>query len=162
MVTGMFFAMATGAGLGQQAALPPSTAAQPAAATPAITLDEAVRRARVNEPAFAGAVAAQKTAALDRSIARAALLPSVVYHNQYLYTQPARCPSSNLICAQNAGLNSANASTANPAINSGAPRFIANNAVHEYQSQGEVTELLGVQQFNALSRATAAEAVATA
>ena len=134
----------------------------PAAGSPAITLDEAIRRARANEPAFAIAVAAQKNAALDRSIAKAALLPSVVSHNQFLYTQPVRCLTSNPVCAENAGLNSANASAANPAISDGSPRFIANNAVHEYVSQGQVNETIGVQQFNALSRATAAEAVATA
>jgi len=155
--------------LGQPPADLPSAPAQasstsaPAAATPAvITLDEAINRARVNEPTFAAAVAAQKNAALDRSIARAALLPNVVYNNQFLYTQPVRCPVSNAICAENAGIGSSNASAANPAISSGAPRFIANNAVHEYISQGLATETIGVQQFNALSRATAAEAVATA
>ena len=133
-----------------------------AASTAVITLNEAINRARVNEPTFAAAVAAQKSAALDRSIARAALLPNVAYHNQYLYTQPVRCPVSNAICAENAGVNSSNASASNPAITSGSPRFIANNAVREYISQGLATETIGIQQFNALSRATAAEAVATA
>src|SRR4051812_39703601 len=95
MLAGIFFAAVSCAAYGQQQVVPPPiTVTQPAAATPAITLDEAIRRARVNEPNFAGAVAAQKSAALDRSIARAALLPSAVYHNQYIYTQPARCPSS--------------------------------------------------------------------
>jgi outer membrane protein TolC len=130
-------------------------------AAPAITLDEAINRARTNEPTFVAAIAAQRNAQLDRSIARAALLPSIDYHNQYLYTEGVRCPVSNKICADNAGLSS-NASTANPAISSGAPRFIANNAVHEYVSQGTVNEMIGVQQFNALSRATAAQAVANA
>src|SRR5438874_2477561 len=169
MTAGVLLAAAAYSVLGQQpVAMPsaPSPAQPPTAATapgsPPITLDEAIRRARANEPTFAAAVAAQKNAVLDRSIARAALLPSVVYHNQYLYTQPVRCPVSNAICAENAGLNSGNASVANPAISSGAPRFIANNAVHEYVSQGQVNETIGVQQFNALSRATAAEAVATA
>ena len=127
-----------------------------------ITLNEAINRARVNEPTFASAVAAQKNAALDRSIARAALLPNVVYHNQFLYTQPVRCPVSNTICAENAGISSGNASASNPAVSSGAPRFIANNAVHEYISQGAATETIGILQFNALSRATAAQALATA
>lgn len=149
---------------GPSAPVPAQTTA-PTTAAPnpaAITLQEAINRARVNEPTFAAAVAAQKNAVLDRSIARAALLPSVIYHNQYLYTQPVRCPVSNALCAENAGINSSNASAANPAISSGAPRFIANNAAHEYISQGQATETIGIQQFNALSRATAAEAVATA
>jgi outer membrane protein len=41
-------------------------------------------------------------------------------------------------------------------------RFIANNEVHEYVSQGSVTETIGAQQFNALSRASASLAVAKA
>lgn len=139
-----------------------ATTAAATANSPVITLDEAISRARVNEPAFVSAVAAQKNAALDRSIARSALLPNVVYHNQFLYTQPVRCPVTNTICAENAGIISSNSSASNPAISSGAPRFIANNAVHEYISQGTATETIGIQQFNALSRATAAEAVATA
>ncbi|HKO19699.1 MAG TPA: TolC family protein [Acidobacteriaceae bacterium] len=142
---------------------PAQTMPAPAAASTAvITLDEAINRARVNEPTFAAAVAAQKNAALDRSIARAALLPNVAYHNQYLYTQPVRCPVSNAICAENAGVNSSNASVSNPAINTGAPRFIANNTVHEYISQAQANETIGIQQFNALSRATAAEVLASA
>jgi outer membrane protein len=110
-----------------------------------ITLTEALSLARTNEPAFAAAVAANKTAELDRSIARAALLPSVVYHNQYLYTQP------------NGALNQAG-STGTQA----APRFIANNAVHEYTSQGVVTETVGLAQYTALARAGSAVAIANA
>ena len=41
-----------------------------------ITLDEAIAQARANEPGFAAAVGQSKSAELDRSIARAALLPS--------------------------------------------------------------------------------------
>ncbi|MBB5329324.1 TolC family protein [Tunturiibacter gelidoferens] len=114
-------------------------------AAPVITLDQALSMAKENEPAFAAAVAASKTAQLDRSIARAALLPSVVYHNQYLYTQP------------NGGLNQAG-STGTQA----APRFIANNTVHEYISQGVVTETIGLAQYSALARAGAAAAIASA
>jgi outer membrane protein len=110
-----------------------------------ITLDQALSLARANEPAFAAAVAASKTAQLDRSIARAALLPSVVYHNQYLYTQP------------NGGVNQAGSNGTQPA-----PKFIANNVVHEYFSQGIVTETVGVAQYTALARAGAAAAVASA
>src|SRR6266702_1621370 len=127
------------------------TAAPAAPPSPtSITLNEAINRARINEPTFAAAVAASKTAALDRSIARAALLPSVNYHNQYLYTEPLHGPTE-----------SANASATSPAISS-TPRFIANNSVHEYMSQGQVNETIGAQQFNAVSRASAALAVAQA
>jgi outer membrane protein TolC len=129
------------------AAAPQATAvaAQPPVA--AISLDEAIARARANQPTFAAAVAASRNAALERSIARSALLPSVEYHNQYLYTQPLHTPAG-------AGVGS-------PAISSN-PRFIANNAVHEYMSQGQVNETIGVQQINAVGRASAALAVATA
>jgi outer membrane protein len=112
---------------------------------PAITLDQALSLARTNEPAFAAAVATSKTAQLDRSIARAALLPSVVYHNQYLYTQP------------NGALNQAGS-----AGTQAAPKFIANNVVHEYTSLGVVTETVGLAQYNALARAGAAAAIASA
>jgi outer membrane protein TolC len=127
-----------------------ASVAQPQTALPpvaAISLDDAIAQARANEPAFAAAVAASRNAALDRSIARSALLPSVEYHNQYLYTQPLHAPAGT-------GVGS-------PAISSN-PRFIANNAVHEYMSQGQVNETIGVQQINAVGRASAALAVATA
>jgi outer membrane protein TolC len=127
-------------------AVPPSPSA--------ITLDEAISRARVNQPAFASAVAASKNAALDQSIARAGLLPGVTYNNQYIFTEANHCPATNKFCA--AGLGSDTGSVAAPV------RFIANNSVHEYVSQGSVTETIGALQFNAVSRASASLAVATA
>src|ERR1700722_872025 len=83
-------AAAQSAGLPNSPAPAAQAATQPAPnqAGPAITLDEALARARVNEPTFAAAYAASKTAQLDRSIARSALLPTVSYHNQYIFTQP--------------------------------------------------------------------------
>jgi outer membrane protein len=124
----------------------------PAAVAPTapVTLDQAIALARSNEPTFAAAVAASRNAALDRSIARAALLPSATYHNQYLYTQPVH-----------GGAESGNASAGSPAVIA-PPRFIANNAVHEYMSQGELNETIGAAQFNAVSRASASLAIAVA
>jgi outer membrane protein len=116
----------------------------------AITLSDAINRATRNEPTFAAAAAASKVAALDKSIARSTLLPNVVYHNQYLYTEGAT-----------GATGSANAS-AGAGTTSGTPRFIANNSVHEYMSQGEVNETVGLQHFNALARATALQAAAAA
>ena len=113
-----------------------------------ITLEDAIERAKANAPTFAAAVAASKVAALDHSLAQSALLPSVVYHNQFLYTQPAHGRGQ-----------SANASTA---ATTSIPRFIANNSVHEYTSQGVVTETIGVQQVTAVAQASAAAAVASA
>jgi outer membrane protein TolC len=117
----------------------------PAAVSTSISLDEAISRARANEPGFAAALAASRVSALDHSIARSALLPSVVYHNQYIYTQP------------NGSYNQAGA-----VGSQASPRFIANNAVREYASQGVVNETIGMAQFTAVSRASAASAVATA
>ena len=119
---------------------------------PLITLEDAIARARTNEPGFVAAVASSKTAALDRSIARAGLLPSVTYNNQFLYTEPNHCPNTNKICVANA----------TPESQSAPVRFIANNAVHEYASQGSVTETFGAQGLNAVSKASASLAVAMA
>jgi outer membrane protein TolC len=71
----------------------------------------------------------------------------VVYHNQYIYTKPGQpfSPSSS-------SLNSAPTST---------PIFIANNSVHEYVSQGIVTETIGVAEI-ANYRRLSAEAEASA
>lgn len=101
-------------------------------AIPLITLDEAIHRAEANEPIYAGAVADNRVAQLDKRIAQAALLPNVGYHNQYLYTEP-------------------NGTIRNP---SQSPKFIANNAVHEYVSQGMVNETIGLTQVADAQRAS--------
>lgn len=111
-----------------------------------ITLEEAIRRAQANEPGYATASAESRVATLERSIARSALLPSVDYHNQFLYTQP------------NGLLNQAGqGATAQPA-----PRFIANNAVREYASQAVVNETVGLAGVAGVRRADAAAAQAAA
>ena len=125
--------------------VPTAFAQGPAAPAPVITLDQALSLARANEPAFVSALAASQSAALDRSIARSALLPSVTYHNAFLYTQP------------NGAINQAGASGAQRA-----PKFIANNAVREYASQGVVNETIGLAQLTAVSQASAAAAIARA
>jgi outer membrane protein TolC len=119
--------------------------AQQGSTLSSVTLEQAIALARANEPGFAAAVANQRVSALDHSIARAALLPGVSYHNQALYTQANG--------ASNGG---------GPVGSQAAPRFIANNAVREYASQGVVSETLGLGQVTAVSRAAAAEAVAAA
>lgn len=110
-----------------------------------ITLDEAIRRAQANEPTFATARAEAKATALDRSITTAALLPNVVYHNQFLYTQ-----------GNGTGGSSTAGNVATPVI------FIANNSVHEYVSQAAVTETIGLKGIATvrLADATAARAAA--
>jgi outer membrane protein TolC len=109
-----------------------------------VSLADAIHRAQENEPAFAGAVAAQKTSSIDSYLAKAALLPTVTYHNQLLYTQPN-------------GLNNQGGQTGNQP----APVFIANNAVHEYASQASINETVGLKQL-ADSQAAAANAARAA
>jgi outer membrane protein TolC len=110
-----------------------------------ISLVEAIKRAQANEPAFAAAIAAQKSARIDGYLAKAALLPSVAYHNQVLYTQP------NGQTNQGGQVGS-----------QASPVFIANNAVHEYASQGVISETIGVKQFADAQVAAANAARATA
>ncbi len=69
----------------------------------------------------------------------------MTYHNEYLFTQ-------------GNGSNDRIGQT----TTSSAPRFIANNAVHEYATQGVVNETVGVQQFSAVTRSSAQEAQAAA
>ncbi len=134
--------LAACAPLARAQAIAGAPAQAPAAAPAAVTLPDAIHRAEANEPAFAAARAAQKTASLDRGIARAALLPNVLYHNQFIYTQPN-------------GLRGTAAGQQNFV-------FVANDGVHEYFSQASVTEIIGLQQAGAVRVADAASAVATA
>ena len=110
-----------------------------------LSLSEAIRRAQANEPAFAAAAAAQKSARIDSYLAKAALLPTVTYHNQMLYTQP-----------------NGHANQGGQVGSQASPVFIANNAVREYTSQGVVSETIGVQQFSDAKVAAANAARATA
>jgi outer membrane protein TolC len=102
----------------------------PPATPPTISLQDAIQRAQLNEPAFAASVAAQRSAAIDRYIAKAALLPSVTYHNQMLYTEP-----------------NGQTNQGGQAGTQQAPIFIANNAIHEYMSQASIDERVGLKQF---------------
>jgi outer membrane protein len=104
-------------------------------ATIRLTLDEALVRARQNSPQFQGALGEAQITHEDSKQAKAALLPSVAYNNQVLYTQ---------------------------GNGAGGVRYIANNAVHEYISQGNVHEALDVAGIYAVRRASAAAAVARA
>lgn len=126
----------------QAAPLGSASATQPVL----ITLDEALKRAQSSEPTYATALADSRVAGLDKSIARAGLLPSVTYHNQALYTQPKGLTNQ---AGQGASAQQS-------------PIFIANNAVHEYASQAVVNEEIGLAQFSAVTRANAAAAVASA
>ena len=130
---------------------PGSNAAQAANGNPtastiatAITLTDAIGRSQSANTTYAQALADDRTAQAQVGIARSALLPGVVYHNQFLYTQPQHL---------NARPSVPGAST---------PLFIANNAVHEYISQGTVTESLSGALLTDLRRTEADAAVARA
>ena len=110
-----------------------------------LSLDEAIRRAEANEPAFAAASAESAASLLERKNARAGLLPTATYHNQVLYTEP------------NGQSNRLGQTTGEPS-----PVFIANNAVREYASQGVFTETVGLAQLGAVKLADANAARAAA
>jgi outer membrane protein TolC len=128
-----------------------SQQAVPATSTQApltLTLQDALKRARANSVPFQAALTEQGVAHQDRVQARAALLPKVNYQNEFIYTQPAEGPTQ----------------SANPGSTASAqaPRFIANNSVHEYLSEGVAEESLGYAQLADYRKARALEAVARA
>ena len=100
-----------------------------------LTLADAVIRARANSPQFQAALVQLGLAREDRVQARAALLPGVDYDNSYIYTQGNGTPSG---------------------------RFIANNGVHEYLSQGTVLQTFSAAQVADYHRTSAAQALARA
>jgi outer membrane protein TolC len=100
-----------------------------------LTLQDALTRARNLDPTYRSALTDAGVAREDHVQARAALLPSVTYNNEYLYTQ---------------------------GEGNGLPRYIANNTVHEYVSQGNAHEMVSGAQFADFSRTAAAAAVARA
>jgi outer membrane protein TolC len=126
---------------------PASTQAQAASGPVVITLDEAIKRAQANEPAYVSAVAAGRSAALDRSIARAGLLPSARVLSQDIYVQP------------NGILTQGDAGQPNVSL----PRFVSADArPWEYIAQGVAEENLSLAGAAALRRADAEAAMAAA
>ncbi|HEY6348378.1 MAG TPA: TolC family protein [Candidatus Angelobacter sp.] len=128
-------AVITGSARAQQTAVQATAPSTQAPAT--LTFQDALTLARKNNVEFNAALTDQGVAHQDKVQARAALLPSVTYNNQATYTQG----------------NGAHANT---------PIFIANNSVHEYISQGNVHESLGLSNLAGYRRARALEAVARA
>jgi outer membrane protein TolC len=118
-----------------QATSPAGTAA-PAQTPLRLTLQDALKRAQQNSAQFQAAVTDAALARQDRAQARDVLLPSVTYNNSGIYTQ-----------GNGAG---------NPV------RYIANNAVHEYISQGNVHEVLDVAGLADFRKASALSAMARA
>jgi outer membrane protein TolC len=122
----------------------PSATSTQATQTPAsqtvaplrLTLEDALARARKNSVKFQSAVTDAAVAHQDKFQAATVLLPGVNFNNEALYTQPG--------------------SASQPV------RFIANNAVHEYVSQGNVHEAIDLAGVANFRRASAEEAVARA
>jgi len=109
--------------------------AESSAAPATITLQDALARARANEPQYRTALTNYGVARQNTVQSRAALLPNVNYNAQYLYTQ---------------------------GDGAGNPRYIANNGVHEYVSQGVVHQTLSLQNAAEYRLARAQEALAKA
>lgn len=110
-------------------------AAENSAAPLTITLQDALSRARANEPQYHAALTQYGIARQNAVQSRAALLPNVNYNAQFLYTQGNGTPAS---------------------------RFVANNGVHEYISQGNVHQALSVQSLAEYRLAQAQQALAKA
>jgi outer membrane protein TolC len=125
-----------------------ASSASPASGAPlTITLQDALQRAKANEPQFRSAVTALRLAGEDRVQARATLLPNVTYNNSFVYTQ---------------GVGRVPSACATPGATCTPVRFIANNAVHEYISQGDVHQAVSLTGFADYSRSSAMLAEARA
>ncbi|MGB9073340.1 MAG: TolC family protein [Terriglobales bacterium] len=100
-----------------------------------LTLQDALTRAKTNDPQFRAALTELGLAHQDVVQSRAGLLPNVSYNMQFIYTQ------------------------------GGSPlgqRFAANNGVHEYIAQGNVHQALSPGMLAEHRRVEAAEALARA
>lgn len=125
-----------------------SASATPTSGAPiTITLQDALQRARLNDPQYRSAITGLGLAREDRVQARAGLLPNLNYNNSFIYTQgtgplPVNCAANTLGCPTS--------------------KFIANNGVHEYISQADVHQALSLTNFADYRRSSAALAQARA
>jgi len=120
-------------GAAPQAASPgPTDATQPRR----LTLQDALALARKNSTQFQAAQTDAAISRQDRYQAGAALLPGVNYNNQALYTE-SNGPGNGV-------------------------KYIANNAVHEYLSLGNIHEAIDLASVSNFRRASAAAAAARA
>jgi outer membrane protein TolC len=107
-----------------------------ASAPATLTLQDALDRARQNSPQFRAAVTALGVAHEDHVQSRTTLLPSVNFNGAFIYTQGNGTPSA---------------------------RYLANNGVHEYISQGDVhQEVFNASLISSYQRSGALEAMARA
>jgi outer membrane protein TolC len=117
--------------------IPAQQPAAPLAVSPLrLTFADALERARKNSVVYQAAVTDAQLAREDKKQAVATLLPSVTYNNSAIYTQGTGVDDQF--------------------------KFIANNAIHEYVSLGNVHEVLDVAGFAEARRATAIAAAAKA
>jgi outer membrane protein TolC len=93
-----------------------------------ITLQDAIARAKINSPEFHAALTERGIAEQEKVQTRSALLPSVNYNSQFIYTQPTFDNN---------------------------PRFIANNGVHEYLAQGNAHQSLSLSELALYRRSIA-------
>jgi outer membrane protein TolC len=112
-----------------------------------ITLQDAMQRARLNDPQYRSALTDLGLAREDRVQARAGLLPNLSYNNSFIYTQgtgpqPAACAATSTCVSS--------------------PRFIANNGLHEYISQADAHEAFSLTGIADYRRSAALLAVARA
>jgi len=112
-----------------------------------ITLQDALQRARLNDPQYRSAITDLGLAREDRVQARAGVLPNLNYNNSFIYTQ---------------GTGPLPASCATTAAGCPTTKFIANNGVHEYISQADVHESLSLTNVADYRRSAAALAQARA
>jgi outer membrane protein TolC len=110
-----------------------------------ITLQDALKRAESNDPQYRSALTELGLAKEDRVQTRAGLLPSVNYNTSFIYTegtgQPAACALS---------------------VTCSGSRFVANNGVHEYVSQGDVHQAISLTTLADYRRSSATLAQARA
>lgn len=125
--------------------------AAPNAPTPGapltVTLQDALQRARQNDPQYYDSLTQLGLAREDRVQARAGLLPDVNFNSSFIYTQgtgplPTSCQSLTVGCPTS--------------------RFVANNGVHEYINQGNAHEALSLTNVADYRRADAALAMSQA
>jgi outer membrane protein TolC len=116
---------------------PPSQNAQSSSAPVRMTLRDALNRARENSVAYQAILTQAGLAHQDKNQALSALLPTVNYNTSAIYSQ-------------------------GQGIDGSPVKFIANNAVHEYISQGNVHAALNMAAISDLRRAGAAAAAAKA
>jgi outer membrane protein TolC len=123
-------------------ALSQAIASQPAANQPpsvapiTLTLPDALQRAKTVNPDYRTAQTEYGLAKEDKVQSRAALLPNVNYTTSFIYTEGHGIP--------------------------GVGRFIANNGVHEYISQGTVHQDFSLENYAEFRRTQALQALAQA